>query len=154
MEEIFKNVNQWHEDNNDTYNMNVEQKITYYLKKYPSLCYDGLKRSPTSDEIKNVDKVKFVMKAIDYLITPSGKYQIYSYGGKHFVEELFSFHVSNGEFILAMLCKGYKMQWDGSHINSFFRGKYLLKDDEMLKVIAIINIINVMKQSIEFQNLK
>jgi hypothetical protein len=52
-------------------------------------------------------RIEFIRAAIRLSIVPAKSYNIGSYGGKHYIEQLTGSYISNGEFIVAMLMEGY-----------------------------------------------
>jgi len=69
--------------------------------------------------------LKLLFSIIPLIFTPSERKSIGSYGGKHTVEHLmYPGYISNGEFILVMLCLGYKMKAHKDSPNPTFYGQW------------------------------
>ena len=110
------------------------------LAKYPNLHHFGL--SPYDDRPLAAGDRNFIPARIELIrqmirasIVPTKKkWDIGSYGGKHYIEHLMDIYITNGEFILAMALEGYEVKqvvWGRNTSqpgrptpNAVFRAKY------------------------------
>ena len=98
-------------------------KDSTVLKNYP----------PTPINTKN-KHLHLLLSIIPLIFSTSERRSIVSYGGKHTVEKFFQpSYVSNGEFILVMLCLGYRMKSFKDSPNTQFYGYWSKNVDNELK---------------------
>jgi hypothetical protein len=88
-----------------------------------------------------LNQISKCMEEIKILYEPlKSVYNIYSYGGKHYIEKYRDhiksddYYISNGEFIVSMLLSGYKYKYD-SGPNMCFRGRRAKDWDKILNKI-------------------
>ncbi len=78
------------------------------------------------DEIDQDNRVHLLFSIIPLIFQTSERKSIGSYGGKHIVEKfLTNGYVSNGEFILVMMCLGYKYKTQKDSPNVQFYGYWV-----------------------------
>ena len=109
----------------------------YWMKdfsgSYLSRDYDpkkGMAINPSSPHLIKLFSI------IPLIFRSSERKKISSYGGKHIVEELIKErYVSNGEFILVMLCLGYKHKIFKDTQNITFYGSWTSTAEDKLKFL-------------------
>lgn len=82
----------------------------------------------------NKPELQLLFSIIPLIFIESSRKSIGSYSGKHIVEQLLdNNYISNGEFILVMLCLGYKMKTSNNSPNVLFYGNWSKTIDMQLK---------------------
>jgi hypothetical protein len=70
-------------------------------------------------------ELQLLFSIIPLIFIESSRKSIGSYSGKHVIEQLLdNKYISNGEFILVMLCLGYKMKTCNNSPNVLFYGNW------------------------------
>jgi hypothetical protein len=99
-----------------------------------------LKSSKEHSEINCEDKrLHLLFSIIPLVFKGSERRSIGSYSGKHIVEKFFvSEYISNGEFILVMMCLGYKFKVYKDNINVSFYGSWVDTTNNELKYKFVV----------------
>lgn len=93
----------------------------YFVKDY-----SGKIHTENGEININNPRLHLLFSIIPLIFKSSERKSIGSYGGKHVVEKFFSHeYISNGEFILVMMCLGYKYKVYKDTLNPIFYGYWM-----------------------------
>ncbi len=123
----------------------TEENIQLIRDKY-KIGYSGYEafRNEKDDRKMNFETIKFIYDNFDFLFLERTKFDVYSYGAKHYVERFRCFmsrkdgYVSNGELIVALILRGIKFEITENNPNLNFKCsyrseiRYLLDNDKNL----------------------
>lgn len=120
-----------------TYSMQIEptdDNIKNVMEKY-NICRNGFIYTRNDKLINSVHSVsnntiRFIYDNFDFLFIERTKFNVGSYGAKHYVEhfrhfmELKDGYVANGELIIALILRGIPFKHDHDSPNCVFKCSY------------------------------
>ena len=104
-----------------------EAAISFYEKFEKRMGHPARKIDETTSPFNFQNpRLRLLFSIIPLLLRKSERKHVYSYSGKHVVEDLFQHsYISNGEFILVCIALGYKFKYDPNSPNCNIFGMWV-----------------------------